>query len=110
MGQRRRLASSPALAMITATGGIATATTDITTAAVTEYNRTTAQDRTNRARQSAIKTKYSRLRTGIGYPWSPRLPGFVAAAWLAPAYPGPRQDGPLIEGEREVFPPTRYGE
>ena len=35
------LASSPALAMITAIGGIATATTDITTAAVTEYNRTT---------------------------------------------------------------------
>ncbi len=67
------------------------ATTDITTAAVTEYNRTTAQDRTNRARQSPIKTKYSRLRTGIGYPWSPRLPGFVAAVWLEPRarLPGP---------------------
>jgi hypothetical protein len=34
--------------MITAIGGIAKATTDITTAAATEYNRTTAQDRTNK--------------------------------------------------------------
>jgi hypothetical protein len=35
------------LAMITAIGGIAMATADITTAAVTEYSRTTAQARTN---------------------------------------------------------------
>ncbi len=60
------------------------ATTDITTAAVTEYNRTTAQDRTNRARQSAIKAKYNRLRTGIGYPGSRWLPGLAAAAWRQP--------------------------
>jgi hypothetical protein len=66
--QPRLLPSSPALAMITAIGGIASATADITTAAVTEYSRTTAQASTNKPTQRAIRAKYSRFRTVICYP------------------------------------------
>ncbi len=55
--------------MITAIGGIASATADITTAAMTEYSRTTAQASTNMPTQTAISMKYSRSRhTARPYP------------------------------------------
>ena len=67
--------------MITAIGGIASATADITTAAVTEYSRTTAQASTNKPTQRAIKAKYSRFRTVICYP----EPRWIAT--ICPAVP-----------------------
>jgi hypothetical protein len=47
---------------MTARGGITMATTDITTAAVTEYSRTTHQATMMRARHVPIIRKYQRFR------------------------------------------------
>ena len=46
--------------MIAANGGMASATTETTTAAVAEYRSRTAQDKTNRPMQIVMSTKYSR--------------------------------------------------
>jgi hypothetical protein len=55
-GQR----SSPQLAMITAIGGSTAATTDMTTAAVVDHNRTRFQASRISTRQTPIKAKYHR--------------------------------------------------
>jgi len=63
---RRRLASSPALTMMTATGGMNMAATDITTAAVTENLPTTVHASATRTMHAPIRAKYARLRvTGM---------------------------------------------
>jgi hypothetical protein len=49
--------------MITAMGGITSAHAEITTAAVTEYSRTTVHARTIDTMHTPIKMKYSRSRT-----------------------------------------------
>jgi hypothetical protein len=59
---RCRPVSSPALTKMTAIGGITSATTDITTAAVTEKIRTTVQARATSVRHEPIITRYQRLR------------------------------------------------
>jgi len=51
--------------MITAIGGITRAHAEITTAAVTEYSRTTVHARTIEATHTPIKMKYSRSRTWV---------------------------------------------
>jgi len=47
---------------MTAIGGMTNATTDITTAAVTEKSRTTVQARVTSVRHEPIITRYQRLR------------------------------------------------
>jgi len=56
------------LAMITANGGITSATAETMTAASVEYRSITAQDKTNRPMQVAMSAKYQRLsrRDGCG--------------------------------------------
>ena len=58
--------------MIAANGGMASATTETTTAAVAEYRSRTAQDNTNRPMQTVMSTKYRRRsnRDG-GFPAEP---------------------------------------
>jgi hypothetical protein len=54
--------------MMTAIGGITSATAEITTAAVTEYSLTTVHARMTETTQTPIKMKYRRSRTFISYP------------------------------------------
>jgi hypothetical protein len=65
---RRRSTALAAFAMITANGGITSATAETTIAAVTEYRSSTAQDRTNNPMQTVMSTRYRRLsrRDGCG--------------------------------------------
>jgi hypothetical protein len=54
--------------MITANGGITSATAETTIAAATEYRSSTAQERTNNPMQTVMSTRYRRLsrRDGCG--------------------------------------------
>jgi hypothetical protein len=54
---RRRSVALAAFAMITANGGITSATADMALAAVLEYRSTTAQDRTNNPMQTVMSTR-----------------------------------------------------
>jgi len=65
---RRRSTALAAFAMITANGGITSATAETTIAAVTEYRSSTAQERTNNPMQTVMSTRYRRLsrRDGCG--------------------------------------------
>lgn len=54
--------------MITAMGGMTSAHAEITTAAVTEYSRTTVHAKTIDTMHTPIKMKYSRSRTSNSYP------------------------------------------
>jgi len=65
---RRRSTALAAFAMITANGGIASATAETTIAAVTEYRSRTAQETTNNPMHTAMSTRYRRLsrREGCG--------------------------------------------
>jgi hypothetical protein len=54
---RRRSVALRAFAMIAANGGIASATTETMTAAVTEYRSRTAQEMTNKPMQTVMSTK-----------------------------------------------------
>src|ERR1700730_10748640 len=76
---RRRSVALATFAMITANGGITSATADMAIAAVIEYRSTTAQDRTNNPMQTVMSTRYRRLsrRDGCG----PASSG----SWLLPA-------------------------
>jgi hypothetical protein len=54
---RRRSVALATFAMITANGGITSATADMAIAAVVEYRSTTAQDRTNNPMQTDMSKK-----------------------------------------------------
>jgi hypothetical protein len=54
---RLRSVALLAFAIITANGGIASATTETMTAAVTEYRSRTAQEMTNKPMQIVMRTK-----------------------------------------------------
>ena len=54
---RRRSVALATFAMIAANGGITSATTDMMTAATTEYRSTTAQETTNKPMQIVISRK-----------------------------------------------------
>ena len=54
---RRRSTALATFAMITASGGITTATDAMTMAAILEYRSTTAQDSTNKPMQIVIRAR-----------------------------------------------------
>jgi hypothetical protein len=54
---RRRSVALATFAMITANGGITSATAEMAIAAVVEYRSTTAQDRTNNPMQTDMRTR-----------------------------------------------------
>src|SRR5580704_7624428 len=89
---RRRSVALATFAMITANGGITSATTDMAIAAVVEYRSTTAQDRTNNPMQTDMSTRYRRLsrRDGCG----PASSG----SWSLPATSGVLLSGTRMPG------------
>src|SRR5580693_8938747 len=86
---RRRSEALAAFAMITANGGITSATAEIAMAAVCEYRSTTAHEMTNRPMQIVMSIRYRRLsrRDGCG-PIGPAAPPGRPASPERPASPG----------------------
>ena len=93
--------------MIAANGGMASATTETTTAAVAEYLSRTAQDKTNRPMQTDMSMKYSRRsdRDG-GCPADPSGSCPSSKASAVPSRPDdpPHQAMPVPRGAKLTHP------